>query len=119
MSDAWTDEARQEVIEMYKAANPTPENTMDIVERIAKEVDKTPNRVRVLLSKAGEYVTKEKKKADPKATDGAKRVSKQDSIDALNAKIEELGGEVDSSVTEKLTGKAAIYLLNLLNTVAG
>ena len=58
MSD-WTDELKEEVVAAYLEREPTPENTMDIVKELAEEYDgKTPNSIRMILSKAGVYVKK-------------------------------------------------------------
>ena len=55
---AWTDEKKAEVIEAYESANPTPENSMEIVAEIAEEHNESPNGVRMVLTKAGVYVKK-------------------------------------------------------------
>jgi len=119
----WTDELKAEIIEKYQEAGPTPENSMDIVQDLADEYEKSVNGVRLILSKANVYIKKTPaaktgKKAEGSGGDTAsKRVPKKDSIDALAARIGELGGEVDSEILDKLTGKAAIYLLKVINTV--
>ena len=115
----WTDELRQEVIDKYLASDPTPENSMDIVTELADEFEKTPNGVRLILTKAGVYVKKTpgKKEGGAAKKEGSTRVSKQEQLDALTAKIEELGGEVNDEILSKMTGKAAQYFLNVLNTV--
>ena len=64
---AWTDEKKAEVIEAYEAANPTPENSMEIVAEIAEEHGESPNGVRMVLTKAGVYI----KKATLSSTMGA------------------------------------------------
>ena len=40
---AWTDESRQQAIEAYEAAGPTPENSMEIVKQIAEDMAESPN----------------------------------------------------------------------------
>jgi hypothetical protein len=113
---AWTDEKRQQVIERYLELEPTPENSIELVQQIADEVEETPNGVRLILSKADVYV----KKSTPasgssKATGEAKpRVSKADAIEKLIAVITETGVAVDEEITGKLTGKAAIYLTKVI-----
>ena len=113
--NAWTDELKQEVVEAYLAQDPTPETTMDIVKELAEEYDKTPNGVRMVLSKAEVYVTKAPAaKAEKKEGSASKRVSKADAIEALEAAIEAAGKEVDTEITGRLTGKAAVYFTSLL-----
>lgn len=115
---SWTDELREQVVEDYTAAEPTPETSMDIVTEIAETIGKTPNGVRMVLSKAGVYVTTAPKAAEPKASGssgGGTRVSKADAVAALHKAIEEAGKEIDESITSKLTGKAAVYFTSLLS----
>ena len=112
----WNDETRAEVIEKYEAAEPTAENTMDIVTELAEEFDKTVNGVRMILSKAGVYITKAPAGTAKKEGTASKRVSKADAIDALEAVITASGADVDTDITSKLTGKAAVYFTELLTT---
>ena len=55
---AWTDESKEQAVEMYTAEEPTPENSMEIVKNIAEELGESPNGVRMILTKAGVYVKK-------------------------------------------------------------
>ena len=55
---AWTDESKQEAVEMYNEAEPTPETSMEIVKDIAEHLGESPNGVRMILTKAGVYVKK-------------------------------------------------------------
>lgn len=114
----WTDESRAEVVKKYKDGEPTPDNSMDIVKQIAEELDATPNGVRSILSKAGVYV---KKTPGTPAAGGASgdkpkstRVNKADAQQALTDAIEALGKEADQDIISKLTGKAALYLVEVL-----
>lgn len=112
-TSTWTDELKQEAIRLYQEAEPNEENTVEICRQVAEELDQSPNGVRMILSKAGVYI----KKAAPKTAteeDKPKRVSKQDSIDALKEVIRNAGKEVDDSILDKLTGKAAIYLASVI-----
>ena len=54
----WTDETKQEAVDMYVEESPTPENSMEIVADIAEQLGQTPNGVRMILTKAGVYVKK-------------------------------------------------------------
>ena len=116
MSD-WTDELKQQVIEAYEKAEPTAENSTQIVADIAEEFGKTPNGVRMILSKAGVYISKAS--AAPKKADGEKkapggtRVSKEAAQAALTKAIEAAGKEADEEIISKLTGKAAVYFTGL------
>ncbi|MCP3899159.1 MAG: hypothetical protein GY707_05545 [Desulfobacteraceae bacterium] len=107
----WTDELKTEVVEAYKTAKPTPENTMDIVKEIAQDFDATPNGVRSILSKAGEYIKKTTSSSasgdKPKST----RINKAEAQGLLIELIESRGKEADEDIISKLTGKAAMYLL--------
>ena len=106
----WTEETKAQLIEQYEAAEPTPETTTDIVAELAEEFGATVNGVRIILSKAGVYVSKAKVKA---TTSGSKatRKSKQDSLNELSGILTELGVEIDSTIVDKLTGKAAEYFI--------
>lgn len=114
---AWSDEDKKKLCEQYMERNPTPENTQDILEELAEVWDKSVNSCRIILSKEGVYVSKAKAaKPDAKAGDDKpKRVSKQDAIDALKATLESKGKEVDESIVDKLTGKAAVYFNDILS----
>ena len=121
MSD-WTDELKEEVVARYQEANPTPETSVEIVKEIAEDIEKTPNGVRMILSKAGVYVSKANAKGgsgggSSDSADKPKRVSKQDAIDGLTSIIAENGGEVDEEITSKLTGKAAVYFTNVITQI--
>lgn len=114
----WTDELRAEVVAEYEAANPTAENTMEIVAQIAESRDLSVNGVRMALSKAGVYIKKETGSASsaPKAKkEGTStRVSKDDAINALRTTLEDKGLDVDEEIITKLTGKAAVYFNTLI-----
>jgi hypothetical protein len=113
---AWTDELKQQVIEAYKTADPTPETSTEIIKDIADEFEQSPNGVRMVLVQAGVYVKKEAAaggattKKPSGGSEGGKRVSKETSIGALKALIEARGKTVNDEILDKLTGKAAVYL---------
>lgn len=118
MTFKWTDELKAQVIKDYKAQEPTPENSMEIVTQIAEEIGASPNGVRLVLSKADAYVAI-KPKASAKAAGGAgaaakgTRVSKESAHEALKDAIEAAGKEADMEIISKLTGKAAQYFTGL------
>ena len=119
----WTDELKQQVISEYEAAEPTPENTMDIIAELAEEHDKTPNGIRMILSKAGVYVKKTPAKSSggskEKKSTGGTRVSKEEAFGKLTAAIEAAGLEVDEDIVSKLTGKAAMYFADVIEKANG
>lgn len=112
----WTDELKAQVVEEYVAAEPTPENTMDIIGELAEKHNKTVNGIRNILSKAEVYV----KKVSGTASSGSSekktstRVSKADAIASLREIMEANALEVDDSIVDKLTGKAAVYFTNVI-----
>jgi len=113
MSFEWDDETRADVIEKYQKAEPTPENSMDIVKDIAEEIGAPPNGVRMILSKAEVYVKKTPAASSSSSSSsdgGSKRVSKADAQQRLTDALEAKEATVDSSIIEKLTGKACVYL---------
>jgi hypothetical protein len=120
MATNWTEELKQEVIEKYEAAGPTPENSTEIIKDIAEEIEMSPNGVRMVLVQAGVYVKKDPATSTSKTTsktasgEGSKRVSKESAIADLKAAIEAKGAEVDEDILSKLTGKAAVYLLGVI-----
>jgi hypothetical protein len=120
MADSWTDELRAEVVAAYEKAEPNATNTMDIVKDLAESYGKTPNGVRMILTKAGVYVTKAAPeggagKSGTTPSEGGKRVSKADAIETLEKAIVAAGKEVDTEITSRLTGKAAVYFAELLS----
>ena len=111
----WTDETKQEAVDMYTSEEPTPENSMEIVADIAEQLGQTPNGVRMILTKAGVYVKKTPAAKSSGGSTGGGRVSKQDAQDGLSAAISDAGMEVDMSIIDKLTGKAANYFADIIN----
>ena len=115
---AWTDEKKAAVIEAYEQAEPTPENSMEIVKEIAEEYEESPNGVRMILTKAGVYVKKTPAAGgEKKASTGGTRVSKAAAIEALSAALSDAGQEVDEEIVSKLTGKAAQYFAGVIAAI--
>ncbi len=113
----WTDELKEQVKKDYLEAEPTPETSSEIVEKIAKDIGKTVNGVRTILSRAKVYITKAN---TPKVTEeGTKtsRVNKADAIGKLESLITVNSLTLDSGITSKLTGKAAVYFASLIETL--
>ncbi len=115
----WTDELKQKVIDMYLEQEPTAETSAEIVAEIAEEIGKTPNGVRMILSKADVYVKKAaaasaKKETKSGAASGGTRVNKESAVNDLVKAITEKGFEADMDIISKLTGKAAVYFTSLM-----
>lgn len=116
----WTKELKEKVIQMYQDAEPTPENSTEIIKDISDEIEMSPNGVRMVLVQEGVYVKKEPAAAKggaKKAAEGdkPKRVSKEDAIAELRKAIEARDKEVDEDIVSKLTGKAAQYFTSVLS----
>ena len=115
---AWDDDKKAAVIAAYEEAEPTPENSMEIVKEIADEYEESPNGVRMILSKAGVYVKK-----TPAATGsgtssgGGSRISKAAAQEALVSALTDVGAEIDNDIVEKLTGKAAQYFAGVIGAI--
>ena len=111
----WTDELKEQVVADYEAAGPTPETSTEIVAQIAEDVEMTVNGVRAVLVRAGVYVKKTPAtggSGEAKSTGGT-RVNKATAISELKEIIENNSLEVDDSIVDKLTGKAAVYFKGL------
>jgi transposase-like protein len=114
---AWTDESKEQAIEMYQDAEPTPETSMEIVKDIAEELGESPNGVRMILTKAGVYVRKTPAAKSSGGSTGGGRVSVADAQDKLTSVLGDAGQEVDSAIISKLTGKAAVYFANVIESL--
>lgn len=115
---AWDDDKRAAVVEAYEKANPTPENSMEIVKQIADDMGESANGVRMVLTKAGVYIKKSEGTSSSsagtaKAATGT-RVSKAGAQEAIMAALRDAGQEIDEDVVSKLTGKAAMYFANII-----
>ena len=116
---AWDDDKKARAVELYLEREPTAENTMEVVKEVADEMGESPNGVRMILTKAGKYVTKTPGAKPASAGGAAKpaggtRVSKEASQASLVAAIEAAGQTADMEIISKLTGKAAVYLTTVI-----
>ena len=112
----WTDELKQQVIDEYLAKKPTPDNSVEIVGELADKYEKTPNGVRMILSRAEVYVKKEPPKGgSTNKSSGGTRVSKADAISNLIDSIKATGQEPNEEIISKLTGKAAVYFKEVID----
>ena len=107
---AWTDESKQEAIDMYTSADATPETSMEIVKDIAEELNESPNGVRMILTRAGVYVKKNPSKANGSTSTGGGRVSKAECHQQLVDAVAAVGGELDINIIDKISGKAAKHI---------
>lgn len=114
----WTDELKDQVVGMYEKAEPTPENSTEIIKDIAEQIEMSPNGVRMVLVQAGVYVKKDPA-TKPAATKkegatGGTRVNKESALADLRDAILAKGATVDEDIVGKLTGKAALYFTSVL-----
>ena len=115
---SWTDEKKQEAVDMYTAEEPTPENSMEIVADIAEQLEESPNGVRMILTKAGVYVRKTPAKSSSNGSSGGGgRVSVAGAQADLTTALTDAGQEVDPAIISKLTGKAAVYFTTIVNNL--
>ena len=112
---AWTDEKKAEVVAQYEGADPTPETSMEIVKEIAEDVGESPNGVRMILTKAGVYIKKAVTSKSASGGTASKRVSKVAAHAKLTAEIISAGQEVDADIIDKMSGKAAMYLADVIS----
>jgi len=116
-SMSWTDEKKQEAVDMYVAEEPTPENSMEIVKDIAEQLEESPNGVRMILTKAGVYVRKTPAARSSSGSSGGGRVSVADAQSSLTSALSDAGQDIDEAIISKLTGKAANYFTTIVNNL--
>jgi len=114
---SWTDEKKQEAVDMYVAEEPTPENSMEIVKDIAEQLEESPNGVRMILTKAGVYVRKTPAARSSGGSSGGGRVSVADAQSSLTSALSDAGQDIDEAIISKLTGKAAVYFTTVVNNL--
>ena len=114
---SWTDEKKQEAVDMYVSEEPTPENSMEIVKDIAEQLEESPNGVRMILTKAGVYVRKTPARSSSSGSSGGGRVSVAGAQSDLTSALTDAGQEVDAAIISKLTGKAAVYFTGIVNNL--
>ena len=114
---AWDDAKKAEAVDLYSAQEPTPETSMEIVKDVADSLGESPNGVRMILTRAGVYVKKSPARSSSSNSTGGGRVSKVDAQNTLRDAIQDAGQEVDMSIIDKLTGKAAVYITGIINAI--
>lgn len=123
MSFEWTEEATAEVEAVYKGKiaelleeNPESEaadHSRIALAEAAKAVGTSEASARIKLNKLGVYIKVTPKKSEPKAASGGggKRLNKAEQQAELVSAFRDHGVEdLDMSIVEKLTGKAAAHL---------
>ena len=117
-SVAWTDESKQQAIDLYTEQDPTPETSMEIVKDIADELGESPNGVRMILTRAGVYVKKNPSRSSSSGSStGGGRVSKEAMHNELKSAISDAGQEADDEIIGRLSGKAAQYIAGVINSI--
>ena len=114
----WDDDTRAEAIELYEGMNPTPENSSEMVKSVSEQMEGTTvNGVRMILSKAEVYIKKTPASGGSSSSGTTStRISKADAIDSLNTAISAIGLDPNDEVISKLTGKAALYFAEVINS---
>ena len=113
---AWDDAKKAEAVDLYQQQVPTPETSMEIVKDVADSLGESPNGVRMILTRAGVYVKKSPTRSSS-SSNSTGRVSKTDAQNTLRDAIQDAGQEVDMSIIDKLTGKAAVYITGIINAI--
>jgi len=111
---AWDDSRKQEAVDLYTQADPTPETSMEIVADIADQMGESVNGVRMILTKAGVYVKKTPAARSSSNGNGGGRVSVADAQSSLSSALTDAGIDVDDAIISKLTGKAAVYFTSVV-----
>ena len=114
---AWDDAKKAEAVDLYSTQEPTPETSMEIVKDVADSLGESPNGVRMILTRAGVYVKKSPTRSSSSSNSTGGRVSKADAQNTLKDAIQDAGQEVDMSIIDKLTGKAAVYITGIINAI--
>ena len=114
---AWDDAKKAEAVDLYSTQEPTPETSMEIVKDVADSLGESPNGVRMILTRAGVYVKKAPTKGSSSNSTGGGKFSKVDAQNTLRDAIQDAGQEVDMSIIDKLTGKAAVYITGIINAI--
>ncbi len=125
----WTDEVFAEMKQEYlsrmeELGADAPKHSSEVVAEIAQAYGTTNNGFRMKLSKDGCYVKKEATASTSKAktgeSKGGARISKATAHAELKAALNDGGvadEDIDSEIVDKLTGKAAMHLAELIRKV--
>ena len=116
---AWTDESKQQAIDLYTKQDPTPDTSMEVVKDIAEELGESPNGGRMILTRASVYVKKNPSRSSTGGSTGGGRVSKEAMHNELKTAISDAGQEVEDDIIGRLSGKAAQYMAKVINAING
>lgn len=101
-----------------------PSNSIEVVKEIAEKNGFTTNSFRMKLTQAGLYIKKDATakatKGEGKAATGGARTSKATAHAELLAAFSDGGvteADIDMAIVDKLTGKAALHLADLVRRV--
>ena len=115
----WDDEDfKEQVRTAYLESEPTSETNSEILQQMGLDFEISPNSIRVFLAKENILVKKLTEPTVPgvkSATTGTKRISKEKVLGDLKVLIASKGKEVDNAILDKLTGKAAQYLIEVIS----
>ncbi len=110
----WSDELKEQAIKEYEAENPTPDNSTEIVKKVAENIDMTVNGVRAVLVRAGVYIKKTPAKGGSDTKSTSTRVNKATAIKELKDIISNNSLDVQDDIVDKMTGKAAVYFKGII-----
>lgn len=115
----WEDEDfKAQVRAAYLETEPTPETNSEILQQMGLDFEVSPNSLRVFLAKENllaKKVVEPTAEGAKSATTGTKRVSKEKVIGQLKDLIASKDKPVDNDILDKLTGKAAQYLIEVIS----
>lgn len=115
---ALDDEGVKEAIrEAYLSENPTSDTNSEILKKLGEDFQMSANSIRVFLAKENILVKKAQVETGgtKSPTTGTKRVSKEKVLGQLKELISSKGKPIDNDILDKLTGKAAQYLIEVIS----
>ena len=121
MAESPDEKLKLEIKEAYLEGEPTPDNTVELVASLADQFERSVNSIRMILmgmkneDGSSVYVKKEPPKASEKK--GGTRVNKADALDALTKALESNDLEADEDIIKRMTGKAAIYFTEVIESL--
>ena len=121
MAESPDEALKASIKEAYLAGDPTPENTVEIVQQVADDFERSVNSVRMILMGMKDdegnsvYIKKEPPKTEAKK--GGTRVNKADALDSLTKILESNDLEADEDIIKRMTGKAAMYFTDVIESL--
>lgn len=122
----WTQEDKDDLVARYQeemakfeSVEEKGQHSSEVVKKLADEIGKTPNGVRIILQKAEVYIKKTptaKASTSASGESGGKRVNKAQAQEECKNAISLIDSElVDDELISKLTGKAASYFAGVIH----